>query len=182
MVRPADPAPEHPLRVGRIATVHGVRGWLKIESATEPAGNILKYRPWWLAARDGWLAVEPDAGEANGRRVLAHLAGVDDRDQARRFCQLDIHVEAAQLPPLPEHEYYWHQLIGLRVIGRAAGQPAALGSVVALLETGAHDVLVVRGDAAAVDRRERLIPYADPLVLGVDLGAGTIEVDWDPEY
>lgn len=162
--------------------MHGVRGWLKIESGTEPAENILKYRPWWLRSSDRWLLVEPDAVEAKGGRVFAHLAGIDDRDQARHFCQLDIHVEAAQLPGLPESEYYWHQLIGLRVIGRAAGQPVALGQVTGLLATGAHDVLVVRGDGTAADPRERLIPYADSVVLGVDLGAGTVEVDWDPEY
>lgn len=173
-------APQGAIRVGRIATVHGVRGWLKIESGTAPADNILKYRPWWLL-RDGcWLRVEPDAGEVSGKRLLAHLAGVDDREAARDFCQLDIHVEAAQLPPLPAGEYYWHQLIGLQVVGRAGDQPVVLGTVVSLLETGAHDVLVVRGDDAAVDRRERLIPYT--AVLGVDLDRAAIEVDWAPDY
>ena len=173
-------APEGAIRVGRIATVHGVRGWLKIESGTEPAGNILKYRPWWLLRDDQWLRVEPDAGELSGKRVLAHLAGIDDRDAARHLCQLDIHVEAAQLPPLAAGEYYWHQLIGLQVVGRDGDQPVVLGVVASLLETGAHDVLVVRGNDAAVDRQERLIPYT--AVLGVDLERGSLEVDWAPDY
>jgi 16S rRNA processing protein RimM len=113
-------------------------------------------------------------------RVLALLAGIDDRDAARRLCQLDIHVEAAQLPPLAAGEYYWHQLIGLQVVGRDGDRPVVLGVVASLLETGAHDVLVVRGNDAAVDRRERLIPYT--AVLGVDLERGTLAVDWAPDY
>ncbi|HEX4881871.1 MAG TPA: ribosome maturation factor RimM [Porticoccaceae bacterium] len=178
--RPAESVPERAIRVGRIATVHGVRGWLKIESGTEPAANILGYCPWWLARDGRWEKVEPDAGEVSGKRILAHLAGVDDRDAARGFCQLDIHVDAALLPALPKDEYYWHQLIGLRVMARTEAQPVALGSVTSLLETGANDVLVVHGDETAVDCRERLIPYT--AVLVVDLERGTIEVDWAPEY
>lgn len=163
-------------------TVYGVRGWLKIESDTRPIGNILHYRPWWLQEGDRWLAVEADAGEVSGKRVVAHFAGVDDRDLARRFCQRDIHVEAAQLPALAEGEYYWHQLIGLEVLGRAGTQRASLGRVVDLLETGAHDVLVVRRDQGAGGLREQLIPYADAVVLAVDLAAGTMAVDWDRDY
>jgi 16S rRNA processing protein RimM len=163
-------------------TVYGVRGWLKIESGTRPAGNILHYRPWWLLDGDRWAAVEVDAGEVSGKRVLAHFAGVDDRDLARQFCQRDIHVEAAQLPALAEGEYYWHQLIGLEVFGRAGMQRVSLGRVTDLLETGAHDVLVVRRDEGFGGLREQLIPYADAVVLAVDLAAGTMDVDWDRDY
>jgi 16S rRNA processing protein RimM len=46
-----------------------------------------------------------------------------------------------------------------------------------LLETGAHDVLVVQGE------RERLIPYVlGDVVSAVDLEAGELRVDWDPEF
>lgn len=126
------------------------------------------------------MAVDPDRGEVRGNRILAHLAGVDDRDLARRYCQCDIHVEALLLPILPEGEYYWHQLIGLRVIGRSGPVPELLGTVASLLETGAHDVLVVRDTSDEAAGRECLIPY--PAVLGVDLEAGVIEVDWAADY
>ncbi len=175
-------APEQPIRVGRIATVHGVRGWVKIESGTQPAANILDYRPWWLREAAGWRLVRPDAGEASGKRILAHLEGVDDRDLARRYCQRDIYVEAAQLPALAEGEYYWHQLIGLEVYGRSGQQRVSLGSVAGLLETGVHDVLVVRRTVESGEPQEQLIPYADSVVLAVDVAAGRIEVDWDSDY
>jgi 16S rRNA processing protein RimM len=46
-----------------------------------------------------------------------------------------------------------------------------------LLETGANDVLVVRGE------RERLIPFVQGQVIhSVDLAAGEIRVDWDPDF
>ncbi len=49
-----------------------------------------------------------------------------------------------------------------------------LGIVDHLLETGAHDVMVVKGE------QERLIPFVkDEVVLDVDLEAGVITVDWE---
>jgi 16S rRNA processing protein RimM len=52
-----------------------------------------------------------------------------------------------------------------------------LGRVTGLMETGANDVLVVQGD------RERLVPFVlEQYVRRVDLDAGLIEVDWDPEF
>lgn len=52
-----------------------------------------------------------------------------------------------------------------------------LGTVDHLFETGANDVLVVVGE------RERLLPYVwDQVIRGVDLDAGIMRVDWDPDF
>jgi 16S rRNA processing protein RimM len=57
-----------------------------------------------------------------------------------------------------------------------------LGIVSSLLETGANDVIVVKGDAESIDRRERLIPYSKQYVLNIDLGSQRIDVTWDPDF
>ncbi|UWN51421.1 Ribosome maturation factor RimM [Alcanivorax sp. ALC70] len=58
-----------------------------------------------------------------------------------------------------------------------------LGRVHGLMETGANDVLVVRGDADSLDRQERLLPWTPgEVVRAVDLEAGELRVDWDPEF
>ena len=82
-------------------------------------------------------------------------------------------VPRETLPPAPENEYYWSDLIGLDVINTKG---VAFGKVKELLESGAHDVLVVSGD------RERLIPFVGQIVKKVDLAAGTLEVDWEADY
>ena len=65
------------------------------------------------------------------------------------------------------------QLEGLKVVN-LAGQE--LGQVERLIETGANDVMVVRGD------RERWIPVTMPVMRQVDLAAGVIQVDWDADF
>lgn len=169
--------------VGQITAVHGVSGWVKVRSATEPQENILNYRPWWLKTRHGVRAVEVDDGRLHGNGLIAHIVGVDDRDRAGEYCNVNIAVQRDQLPELAPGEYYWHQLQGLRVISDYEGNHFRLGVVERLLETGANDVLVVRGGSDSIDRRERLIPYVPgQYVKAVDLAAGEMRVEWDPEF
>ncbi len=178
------------MRLGRITGVFGVKGWVRIYSYTQPRENILRYTPWLisqdssLSAGQGheggqaqerdWYPVEVLAGRRHGAGIIAHLAGCDDRDAARRLMGAEIAVERARLPACETDEYYWVDLIGLRVENL---QGVELGRVTGLLETGAHDVLVVRNG------RERLIPYVrGRVVQAIEPDAGLIRVDWDERW
>jgi 16S rRNA processing protein RimM len=167
------------LIVGRVSGVYGVRGWVRIHSYTEPAENLLGYRDWMIRRGDRWEAIEIDDGRRHGKGLVAHIVGVDDRGDAELLKACDIAVPRELLPKLDANEYYWHQLEGLKVV--AAGR--CLGQVDHLLETGANDVLVVKPCDGSLDARERLIPWVrGQVVKTVNLDAGTIEVDWDPEF
>jgi 16S rRNA processing protein RimM len=165
--------------LGKITSVHGVRGEVKVYSFTDPIDNLLDYRRWTLRRGDEWRQAELVGGRLQGRVLVAKLRGVDDRDEARALADFDILIPLAQLPRLDEGEYYWHQLEGLRVIDQAG---RLLGRVDHLLETGANDVLVVRACAGSLDDRERLLPYTEQCVLRVDLAAGEMQVDWDADF
>ncbi len=171
--------PIDPVIVGRITTVHGIKGWVKVHSFTQPEGNIVGYQPWWLKTTNGWQLIEIDQHRDTAKGMMVHLVGVDDRDEARQYCQRDIAVERTNLPALESGEYYWHQLQGLTVV---TTEGVRLGQVSSMMETGANDVLVVQGDADSLDQQERLIPYVEQFVLGVDLDAREIKVDWDPDF
>ncbi len=160
--------------VGRISGLYGVRGWVKIYSYTEPRENILKYNPWLLNLAGGWTPVELLEGKRHGKGVIARLAGCEDRDAAARWLNTELAIRRDQLPETAPGEFYWNDLIGLKVITTGGIE---LGVVKDLMETGANDVLVVDGEV------ERLIPYVpDDVVVDVDLEAGELRVDWDPEF
>lgn len=173
----ASTPPEDRVVVGKITTVHGVRGWVKIHSFTEPEGNIFDYRPWWMKLPTGWTKLEVDDFKPLNKGFIAHIRGLDDRDEARGYCQREILVAAAAMPEPGEGEFYWHQLLGLRVESRHGGCPVDLGVLSGFLETGANDVMVVKDG-----NRERLIPWIDDVVLEVDQASGAILVDWDPDF
>ena len=165
--------PEH-VTIGQVRGAYGVRGWLRVRSDCEPPERLLGYSPWHLNTAAGWRSHVLEAGRRHGSGLVAKLATVDDREQARALAGADIAIDRAQLPALAQGEYYWNDLIGLKVVTRNG---EALGRVTGLMPTGANDVLVVSGE------RERLIPFIlDRVVLTVDMAARRVEVDWDPEF
>ncbi|MEO4046113.1 ribosome maturation factor RimM [Pseudomonas sp. CAU 1711] len=175
----ATPSAEDMIVLGKITSVHGVRGEVKIYSFTDPIDNLLDYRQWTLK-RDGEVKqVELVSGRLQGKVLVAKLKGLDDREVARTYAGFDICVPRALLPDLEEDEFYWHQLEGLKVINQD-GQ--LFGRIDHLLETGSNDVMVVKPCAGSLDDRERLLPYTEQCVLRVDLAAGEMRVDWDADF
>jgi 16S rRNA processing protein RimM len=161
------------LKLGRVLGAHGVRGWLKIQSHTEPPENLLHYRVWTLCDAAGERAsFELQDAEFDGRWLRARLQGVEDRDAAELLRGRDIEVPRADLPPTAAREYYRDDLLGFRVRNRAG---AELGELSHYVEAPAAPVMVVRG------AREHWVPAAPPHLVRVDLERGEIEVDWPEE-
>ncbi len=157
--------------VGRFGRAHGVRGDIYVISFTEPASNILDYKPWLIMKNNEWRPLTITSIKSHDQSIIAHIEGWDDREIAKLHTNAEIAVPSESLPQLDAHEYYWSQLIGLDVINQ---QGESLGQVTGLLETGANDVLVVKG------KTEHLVPYTQNTVLKVDLDAQQITVDWEP--
>lgn len=165
--------------LGKITSVYGVKGWVKIYSFTDPMDSILQYRSWTLKKDGEVKVVKLSSGKKHGKGLVACLEGCNDRELAQQFCGSLITVATEELPELEEGEYYWHQLEGLSV-KTIEGQD--LGKVSHLIETGSNDVLVVKGGRGD-SKKERLIPYLPGTVVSdIDLEENTITVDWDPEF
>lgn len=111
-------------------------------------------------------AHEPQGGKA----IVAHLEGINSREDARELMGCDIALNRSQLPD-EDDGFYWADLMGCQV-KNAAGE--LLGTVSELIETGAHDVMRVKGE------KEHLIPFVMAVyVLDVDLTQRIITVKWD---
>ncbi|MBN6745330.1 ribosome maturation factor RimM [Acidithiobacillus ferrooxidans] len=159
--------------LGRVSGIYGVRGMVKVFSFTESRDSILDYSPWYLGPdRRPWVLED---GRMQGEGVVAKLAQVEDREQARALIGQEIAVIRADLPELGAGEFYWSTLTGLRVLNR---EGIVLGTVSAFLETGANDVMVIDDGKGG----ELLIPWSAEASAGVDLPAGQIVVDWQADW
>ena len=181
--------------VGLVSGLHGVQGALKIKSFCEPAEGIFNYRPWTLA-RPGFVVSGHSAAKylsdsttlpetsnlvgvplkirGAGTALEARFPEIEDRDQAALWLGSLISVPRSCLPKLSSGDYYWRDLIGLNVENL---QGYAFGVIEEMMPTGSNDVMVVSGD------RQRLVPYIPgQFVINVDLAAGRMIVDWDPEF
>lgn len=172
------------LVIGKFTTVYGIQGWLKIYSYTEPMENLLNYPRLYVEFKGSWQPLVLAEGKCHGKGLVARIEGVNDREQARLYSQCAIAIPRTELPELDPDDYYWHQLQGLQVQATSEqGERVVLGTIKEMLETGANDVMVVQGDKDSIDQRERLIPYLPGrVVTAVDVQAGTMQVDWDPEF
>jgi len=160
--------------LGRVSGVFGVKGWLKVQSYTEPRDNIVGFGAWTLRMNGVDHAFDVEEGHSHAGSVVAKLHGLDDRDRARDWVGADIVVPREQLPKIAAGELYWTDLEGLEVRTTTG---TVLGTVDHLLATGGNDVLVL-------DSSPRLlIPFvAGDVVKEVDLKAGLIVVDWSPDF
>jgi 16S rRNA processing protein RimM len=160
--------------IGRIGGPFGVKGWVKLLSWTEPRERIIGYSPWQIERDGQWREWRVAEGHAHGKGVIARLEGIADRDQAAALMGTDIAVLRSQLSATKPGQYYWADLIGLEV---RLTDGRSLGRVGSMMATGSNDVLVVEGE------RQRLVPFIHGQVIQhVDLAAGVIQVDWDPDF
>jgi len=152
----------------------GVRGFLKLNSYTDPKENIFQFLPWQVKKNNAWQ--EAQIENFNDERVK--IAGINDRELAATFTNCLIGVARSKLPSLPKHEYYWVDLIGLKVINK---ENVNFGTVSQVFATGANDILVVDNNSGT-KKQQRLIPYLKHVILSVDLAKKLITVDWDADF
>ena len=161
------------LLVGKINGFFGLQGWVKVFSYTNPRTNILNYSPWSIKVDGNFQSIDITSGREQSKTIVAHIKGIDNREDSQKFIGQDIYINKEQLPKLTQGEYYWHELIGFDVINK---DEERLGTVDYFVETGANDVLVVKG------KKEYWIPYIEPFLVSIDSKNNKILVDWDKDF
>jgi 16S rRNA processing protein RimM len=160
--------------MGKIVAAQGILGWVKVQTFTEYLDSLLDYDTWYVGNEQSWRPLQVLEADVHGKVLIAKLEGVADRTAAEKYKGQLIAVPRAELPQEEEGEYYWSDLIGLPVENLAGEK---FGMVESLLETGANDVLVVKGE-----RGEILIPFIESVIREVSLKDKTIRVDWQADY
>ena len=159
--------------MGRIAAPFGVKGWVKVQPFSDDPGTLMDFESWRIGRGEQHTQYSVETCQDHGNALVAKLAGIDDRDAAYALRGQEISVERSRLPPPEANEFYWSDLIGLTAVNR---EGVELGTVDSLMESGAHDLLVIKG------KREILIPFVERFVGKVDVAAGRIEVDWGEDF
>jgi len=165
--RKSEPSPRL-VCLGQFGAAHGVRGELRLRSFTSDPAAIANYGP--LEAEDGRVFEITSLRPAKDHFV-ATLAGIGDRNAAERLANIKLYVPRERLPePEQADEFYHADLIGLTVVGRAGEK---LGTVIAIHNFGAGDLIEVRPDAGG---NTELVPFDETHVPAVDVAAGRIVV------
>jgi 16S rRNA processing protein RimM len=161
------------IELGRIGAPWGVKGWMHIETYTDPPEGLLEYRQWVLRLGTGERITRRLAdGHPHSDRLVARLEGIEDRDKAAALTGAVIEVDRAELPPTGDREYYRADLVGFKVRNL---QDVELGTVGYFVDTPTGPMMVVQG------AREHWVLAIPKHLRKVDLAAGLILVDWSAE-
>lgn len=163
------PQESEPVLLGKIIATHGVKGQLRVFLFSGEFSSIAGLDTVMVKAPNrGMETFEVAAAARHGKKVLLTLKNYDNVNQVLHLVGRELYVERDQLPELPEGEYYWRDLVGLRVV---TDQGEMLGTLTEIIATGSNDVYVVQGR-----EREYLIPALEEVVLEVNLDDGVMKV------
>ena len=186
-VADAEVWPDDAIEVGAIVDAYGLKGWVKVAahaSGAQGGEALVQAKDWWLAKGRERKSARSTQAKVHGDSVVAHLAGLTDRDGALALRGFRVFVRRADFPVLDsDDEFYWVDLVGLDVVNESG---VALGRVADLIDNGAHAVLRVEYPSVGKDGQpvngERLIPFVGVYVKTVDQTAKRIVVDWEADY
>ena len=158
--------------VGKISSPHGIKGWVKVISYTDPLENILSYKEWFLPFEEGNKSFSIEDSRIQGKKIIAKLDGIEDRDSAEDLKNKEILVSRLEFPKLEKNTFYWNDLVDLSVMDKKGKQ---LGKVDSLFETGSNDVLVIVNE----NKERFLVPFImDEVIKKVDLAKEFISIEW----
>ena len=186
--------PEDAIEVGRVLGAWGIKGGIRVQPFSKDPKALFSSRYWFIRPPENLLVVKAGvtrfppllhitSSKDQGDSVVATAQELPDRNAAEAMQGARIFIARSSFPTAGDGEFYWIDLIGLAVINR---QGEALGSVVDLIDTGAHSVLRIRRpdavEGASLDANERLVPFVAAFVDAVSLADRCITVDWGLNY
>jgi len=154
------------LTVGKVVNTHGIRGELKILSQTDfadvrfAAGNKLLMVNEENGAS---LEVKVISSRANKNVYILKLEGFTDINAVEKYKGWVLKVSSDQQLELDEGEYYYHEIIGCRVVSEEGEE---LGTISEILSPGANDVWVV--DRPKGSGKQLLLPVIDDVLINVN--------------
>ena len=167
------------MKIGQLKKPYGIKGWLWVFSDTDDRTAIFDMQPWYMKTAMGMKPLTVKAWREQGSGIVAQFEQVPDRNVAETMNGVTLWVEQDALPETGEDEYYWSDLIGVRVFNE---QDEYLGDITEMFETGAHDIMRVAATSDSLDDEERLIPWHKQTVLEVDITAKTVVAAWPNDY
>lgn len=161
--------------MGRVVGAQGILGWVKLKTYTEFADSLVDFPVWWLGdEKQPWREITVEKFAVQSKGLIAKFPGCNDRTAAEKYKGLLVAVPRSSLPQQSDDEYYWTDLIGIAVVNLAG---ESLGTVDNLMDTGANQVLCVRGASGEI-----LIPFIASAIRKVDLAEKVIRVDWSADW
>ena len=156
---------EERIALAAVAGAHGIQGEVRLKLFTDSANNLARHATLLVGGVERRLLKV----RGDNKGAVARFEGVDDRTAAEALRGSLVEIDRAALPPLENGEYYHFDLVGTPCVDSEGN---ALGTVIAVENFGAGDLLEVEGEGG----RRSLIPFKPGIA---DLIDGRLVLDPD---
>lgn len=146
------------IQIGKIVNVVGLKGEVKVYSYSNSKERFEELRCIHMASAER----EIEKVRYVKNMVILKLSGIDDREAAEAVKGEGIYISEADLPELPEGEYFIRDLIGLEVVD---DKGSLIGSLSDVFQNRAQDLYEVE----TAGGRKILIPAVEEFIVGVDI-------------
>lgn len=165
------------IAIGRLTKPHGLRGELvflpyvhDVELLPDLHNRRVCLRRTDLVTQERIVV----AYRQSRKRLLLQFEGCHDLQAAEALRDYEVCIARQCFPPLPDGEYYWFDIEGLRVF---ADDGRWLGTIAEIIYTGSNDVYVVQDGT-----QEFLIPALRDVVRSIDLERGEVHLFAVPDF
>lgn len=150
------------LRVGVIASTHGIRGEVKVFPTTEDVNRFKQLKDVVLDTGKEYMNLEVQNVKFFKNMAIVKFKGIDDINDIEKYKGKDLLVTRENAIPLEEGEYYIFDVLGSKVVTEEGTE---IGELKEILATGANDVYVVK----TAQGKEILIPSIPQCILDVNV-------------
>lgn len=154
------------LEAGKIVTTHGVKGEVKIMPYCDSAELLAEFDRLFIGKNHDEIIVERARVQKN--MVIAKLEGINTPEEAEKLRNKMLFMHRDDLE-LDDDTYFIQDLIGMEV--KDADSDVLYGKIADVMQTGANDVYVVRGE-----EREYLVPAIADVVISTDLDSNIMTI------
>ena len=156
------------LMVGVVAKAQGILGEVKIKPLTDDPDRFAVLSEVLVKRGNALEPVSLSFVRVHQGFVYAHLDGATTRNQAEAQRGWKLYVDRQHAVPLPEDHHFIVDLVGCHVQDT---QGRELGTLTEVLQPGANDVYVVKG------QRNLMVPVLKRVIRSVDVDQRLIVLD-----
>lgn len=160
---------QNEFQVGAVASVHGIKGEVKVFPTTDDPAKFKRLKSVMLKTEKGQREVKILSAKFFKNMVIVKFEGIESPEEAQKYKGASLWISREQAVPLRKDEYYQADLIGLKIVMDTGDE---LGTLTDVLETGANDVYEV----TLPDKSRVLLPAVRECILEVALERGIMTV------
>jgi 16S rRNA processing protein RimM len=158
------------ITIARLGRPYGLKGWIFVQSFTDPENNIFNYTPCYLDTSTTPINIIEH--KIHNKRWVMKAQGYNTPESVQALTNKTITTPRSTLPDSTPQDLYWCDLIGFLIQN---SKHQAIGKVIDFIETGSNDVMIVK----RLNGSETYVPYLNKLILNINTDNKILTMNWE---